>query len=230
MFQRPTPSRPLAWTIALAALVAMALACPPLASPLAAQQPPPGEAWVHLGTGVSVRHLPSPFQWRCETEEVEMTTVVGFGGHASLQVGGLDFSVSLSASRRPTDVVCLDLSVWTDGVHVVDRHHGEVDGDWMQAMELGLGYSPARSPFLRGSVGAGWIRGTDAPFGTATLGLRLGGRLRLLADLGAHVGSAPYVQFREEWQGGKLVRSQELRQGRNWAIGPTLHVGIEGRL
>jgi hypothetical protein len=185
----------------------------------------------HAGITATLGVIPSPFDWRCDTEVVERAMVSGVEAHASVTTGRLDFTGRVVAATEMGTVVCPDIPrVREDGVYTVNHHHGDVDGDWLQAVEVMVGFSPARVPYLRAAAGGGWIRDADAPFGTATVGVRLGDRLRFLGDAGLHLGSTPYFRVRETWQDFELVRTDHVGQGRSWAVGPVVRVGVEARL
>lgn len=219
-------------TVGLLALMTSAAA--PLAAQAPADPPSAAEARYYVGPTAFLGLIPSPFDFhqRCDPEVVERADVSGLEGHIALVVGSLDFTARVAAGREmgPT-IVCPDvLRLRADGVHLVDHHFGEVDGDWIQTLEVQVGWSPARARFLRGGLGGGWVRGTDAPYGAATLGVRFGDRVRVLADLGLVYSSAPFVRVREEWLDWELVRQTHVGEGRSWAPGGVLRAGIEARL
>jgi hypothetical protein len=185
----------------------------------------------HVGVSGVAGVIPSPFEWRCDTEVVERAVLSGVEAHASVTTGRLDFTGRVISATESPGIACPDvLRVRADGTYLVDHHHGDVDGDWLQALELTVGFSPTRIPFLRVAAGGGWIRDADAPFGTATLGVRLGDRIRFLGDAGLHVGSTPFFRVRETWQDFELVRSEHVGQGRSWAAGMVLRAGVEARV
>jgi hypothetical protein len=214
-----------------AALAAVLLCMTLHPAPAQAQAPGADSPRWQLGASIPVAHIASPFAWRCDAEVVERATVSGVEAHASLVTGRLDLTMRLTAAAETTSIVCPAIArVRDDGVHRVDHHFGEVEGDWLVAGEASAGFSPAVVPFLRAGIGAGWMWGADAPFATAVLGVRLGRRVRLLGDAGVHLSSTPYVRVDEEWRNHEIVARHEVGQGRSWAAGPIVRVGVETTL
>jgi hypothetical protein len=201
-----------------------------LATPAAGQVAPADDATYHLGVGTQLARIVSPFTWRCDTERVEMATVAGIEAHTAVVIRRLDFTARVATSRDLGHDCPLVLRVREDGVHIVDHHRGEIDDGWLHALELGVGLTPEGAPWLHGGVGGGWIRDTDAPYLIATLGLRLGDRIRFTTDAGLHYASAPFVRWREEWHGFELADRTYVGQGRSWTPGWLLRAGVEARL
>jgi hypothetical protein len=203
-----------------------ALAALVMVAPVQAQAGADAVRW-YFGASAAAANIVSPFAWRCDTEVAERATVAGLEGHAAVVTGRVDFAVRLSAARElPVDCPAVG-RVRGDGLHVVDHHSGEVDGDWMHAGEVSAGFSPSRMPFLRTALGVGWVRGADAPFATTALGVRLGDRIRFLGDVAVQYSSTPYLRVEEQWRDGEVVARGEVGKGRSWAAGPVLRAGIE---
>lgn len=239
----PYPARQSPKLAVLLVVAASGLAAT-LVAPLAPAGGVSAQSW-RAGASVQTMRIPTPFVTRgCEVRELTVENMRGLGvAVVRASRSGVDLTLQVAHvgggvahNFVPATGMCRQFrsSGEVGDVQTVTVYPGEVAGDWSQSAELGVGYSPPSIPFRVG-VGAGWIAGAGAPYAAAVVGIRTLTRIRLMADLGVHVSSVPYVRYEEEtreclpdWSCSHFWFREEMGQGgREWTSGRHIRIGVD---
>lgn len=184
-------------------------------------------AW-HLGASVHSGQIPSPFGGGCHARsELPWTAVGGPEIHGSLvRASGVDLTLRLSLLHQMNGGVNCPGSSPDHGTYWWHQYEADVSGQAARAAELSAGYSPPLVPAVRASLGAGWLGGAGRPYGVATVGLRVGTRLRFMADWGFRYAAVPWTVTMIEWQDDVVTREQRF-PGATWATGREFRFGLD---
>ncbi len=114
-----------------------------------------------------------------------------------------------------------------DGL-AVDRVYPNHDGNASVATDLRLRYEPRAGLVVSG--GGGYLWAMHAPYLAIGPGIRVGGRVRLLADGDWLVGRFPYELLTTEWANNALIHLGERVGTHEWRSVVGVRLGVELRV